>query len=286
MMSELQSIFPKHLIPRAIFIAFISSLVLIPTWFIARAFGGERAALVAVFLLAVAPAPAVFIFLNLDAFHATLLASSAALLVWGLTKKDSHWGVMLAGGFLLGLTSFFSYQVTFIATFAVLYSFFVRPWKDAARLLVLAGIGGVVALGILWVVFRFDFYADFNVARAVAPRLIRTKWYWAVGDPAVWLIYVGLPIAALSLRELVTKRPVWLLCFFVPLVVADFTWLFLGETERVGQFATPFIAAAAGIALVRWERESGRDRSWVFASLVIFAALQAIAIEALYWTVF
>lgn len=285
LLSVLQSWFPKHLIPRALFIAFFSCLVMIPTWFIARAVAGERAALIAVSLLAVAPAPGVFVFLNLDALHATLLAGSAALLTWGLTKKESHWLIMLIGGLLLGFTSFFSYQVTFIAGFAVLYAFFARPWREAVKLLVIAGVGGLLALGILRVAIGFNFIASFNAARAVAPRLKRVHSYWFFGDPAAWLIFAGLPIAAFSLRELITKRPVWLLTFFTPLVLADLTTLFLGETERVGQFAAPFIAAAAGAALVRWERGSGRDRPGVIAALVLLTAAQAIVLEALFWTV-
>jgi len=285
LLSVLQSWFPRHLVPRALIIAFISCLVMIPTWFIARAVAGERAALVAVSLLAVAPAPGVFVFLNLDALHATLLAGSAALLTWGLTKKESHWVIMLLGGLLLGFTSFFSFQVTFVAGFAVLYAFFARPWRDAVRLLVIAGIGGLLALAILRVAVGFNFLATFNAARAVAPRLKRVHRYWFFGDPGVWLVFAGLPIAALGIRELVTKRPAWLLTFFTPLVLADLTTLFLGETERVGQFAAPFLAAAAGAALVRWERESGRDRPGVIAALVLLTAAQAILIEALFWTV-
>jgi len=285
LLSVLQSWFPDRLIPRALIIAFVSCLLMIPAWFIARAVAGQRAAFVAVSLLAVAPAPGVFVFLNLDALHATLLAGSAALLVWGLTKKESHWAVMLLGGSLLGFTSFFSLQVTFIAGFAVLYAFFARTPRDAIKLLIVAGIGGLLALAILRVAFGFNFLATFNAARAVAPRLKRVHAYWFFGDPGVWLVFAGLPVAALGIRELVTKRPAWLLTFFTPLLLADLTTLFLGETERVGQFATPILAAAAGAAFVRWERESGRDRPAVIAALVLVTAAQAILIEALFATV-
>ena len=152
-------------------------------------------------------------------------------------------------------------------------------------MLVIAGAGGLLALAILRIGLGFNFYTSFTAGRHVAPRLKRVHLYWFFGDPIVWLIFAGLPIAAFALRELVTKRPGWLLAFLTPLVLADLTRLFLGETERVGQFATPFIAAAAGIALVRWERESGRDRSWVIGMLVALTALQAILIEVLFWTV-
>jgi hypothetical protein len=106
-----------------------------------------------------------------------------------------------------------------------------------------------------------------------------------LGNPAVWLTFAGLPIAAFALRELVVERPLWLIAFLIPLLAGDLTKIFPGETERIGQFATPFIAAAAGTALARWEAASGRRRPGVLAALVVFAAAQAIVLEALFWTV-
>ncbi|MFY9587328.1 MAG: hypothetical protein WAT66_07735, partial [Actinomycetota bacterium] len=108
--------------------------------------------------------------------------------------------------------------------------------------------------------------------------------YWFFGDPAVWLTFAGLPIAALSLRELVFERPRLLIALFVPLLIADATTIFRAETERVGIFAYPFVAVAAGIALARWEERTGARRPGVVAALVTFGALQAIALEALFHT--
>ncbi len=48
-------------------------------------------------------------------------------------------------------------------------------------------------------------------------------------------------------------------------------------------FAYPFIAAAAGVALARWEEDSGRRRPGVLAALVVVTALQTILLEALYY---
>ncbi|MGZ7042513.1 MAG: hypothetical protein ACXVH7_12040, partial [Thermoanaerobaculia bacterium] len=70
-MSYLAKIWPAHLIPRALVIAALSCMVLIPTYFIARKVAGHRAGVLAVILLAVAPAPALFTFLSMDAVYAT-----------------------------------------------------------------------------------------------------------------------------------------------------------------------------------------------------------------------
>src|SRR5207302_7486916 len=86
-LSYLQRIWPHHLIPRALVLATLSCLILVPTYFIAKRLAGRRAAIVAVLLLAVAPAPALFTFLSMDAVYATLLAGGGAVLMWGLADK-------------------------------------------------------------------------------------------------------------------------------------------------------------------------------------------------------
>jgi hypothetical protein len=100
----------------------------------------------------------------------------------------------------------------------------------------------------------------------------------------VWLTFAGVPIAGLSMLELAERRPRYLIALFLPLLVADL-WkgVFPGETERIGQFAFPFVAAAAGVALVRMEQWSGRRYPAVVAGAVLFAALQAIALETVYY---
>jgi hypothetical protein len=283
-LSILRSIFPGHLIPRAIVLAFISSLVVIATWFITLRVAGERAALIATFLIAVAPAPGVFIFLNLDAVYATLLAGSAALLVWGISRNGRPI-VAFLGGLALALSSIMTYAVLFVAAFAVLYAFFARPPKSAIRVLVYAGIGGVLGLVILRIGLGYDFLASYRASYAVVPHTKRSYLYWIFGNPAVWLTFAGVPIAAYALKELFFKRPAWLLTFLAPLVVADLTKIFPGETERVGQFAAPFIAAAAGAALVRWEARSGRKRPGLLAALVLITATQAIVLQWLFNTI-
>ncbi len=93
----------------------------------------------------------------------------------------------------------------------------------------------------------------------------------------------GISVAGMSSWELVTRRPRYLIALFIPLVAANLTRIFPAETERVGMFAFPFIAAAAGIALARWEDDTGGRRPGVLATLVVIAALQTILLEALYY---
>jgi dolichyl-phosphate-mannose-protein mannosyltransferase len=282
--SILKNMSPGHLIPAALILAFISSLVVMAGYFIALRVAGQRAALIAALLLAVAPAPGVFIFLSFDAVYATLLAGSAALLVWGLSKNGRPL-VAFLGGLALGLSSIMTYAVLFVAAFAFIYALFARPWKEAIRSLAYAAIGGVLALLVLRLALGFDFIASYRASLFVVPHTKRSYLYWIFGNPATWLTFAGVPIAAFALRELFFKRPAWLLTFLAPLLVADLTKIFPGETERIGQFATPFIAAAAAAALVRWETTSGRKRPGLIALLVVITATQAIVLQALFNTV-
>jgi hypothetical protein len=282
--SVLDRVFPDHLVPRAIVIALLASLVLVPIWFLALAFGGERAGTVAVALFAVAPAPVVFAFTSMDAVYATTIAVGAALLVWGIKDATRPWAA-IGGGAALAFSSFLTYAGAFVVGFGALYAFFARPRREAVKVLALAAAGGIAALALMRVALGYDVVASYKASfHAVPDETDRSYLYWLVGNPAVWLTFAGLPVAALSMWEFFARRPRYLIALFLPLLAADVTKIFPAETERIGQFAYPFIAAAAGVAFVRWEASSGRRRPGVLAALVGVAALQAILIEALYYT--
>jgi hypothetical protein len=285
-LSYLGRISPHHLIPRALVLAAISCMVLIPTYFIARKVAGQRAAVFAVMLLAVAPAPALFTFLSMDAVYATLLATAAAILVWGLGKGGRP-RVAFVGGLVLGLVSVMTYAVSFIAVFAVLWGVVVRrPWKETVRLLLFALAGGVIAVGLLWAILDFNLIASYRASLNHIPHVpLRSYPYWIFGNPAVWLTFAGVPIAALMMLELIERRPLYLIALFIPLLVGDLAkGVFPGETERIGQFAYPFIATAAGASLVRLELWSKRRRPEIVAALVLMTAASAVVLQSLYFT--
>lgn len=277
----LQRLSQRHLVPRAIAIAFLGSLVLVPAWFLARELGTDRSARASVLFLAVASAPAVFVFLSFDAVYATLLTTVSALLVAAVRRGKASLAVL--GGVAAAAASLFTYAVAFIIGFAVIYAFASLPWRQAVRTLVLAAAGGVAMLGVMRLAFGFDLVASFRASYAVVPVTIRSYWYWLFGNIAAWLTFAGLPIAALGVWEFVERRSVYLIALFVPLMGANLTKIFPGETERIGQFAYPFLAVAAGLAFERWERAGGRRRPGVMSALVVFAALQAVVLEALFY---
>lgn len=281
-LSLLQSAFPNHLIPRAIVMALLSAMVLIPVWFLARRMYGERAATVAVLLMAVAPGPAVFAFTSMDAVYATLIAGTGAALFFALGPGGTP-GKAFAVGALVGAVTFMTYGVVFVTAGAVVYALASSSIRDAARRLAVAAAGGFAALVLMRIVLGFDLLASFRAGYEIlADESDRSYVYWIFGNPGVWLTFAGLPIAALSVREIFEFRPRYLLALIVPLVLIDLNHKFAGETERIGLFAYPFFAAAAAGWFVRWE--SGRRRPAIVAGLVGFTALQAIALEALYYT--
>jgi hypothetical protein len=292
-LAMLEGWFPNHYVPRAIAIAFAGALVLIPAWFLALRIGGARTATYAVLLLMVAPGPVLHVFTSMDAVFSTALAGSAVLLLYGLGSEDRR-ALAFGGGFALGLTTFLTYGASFVAMFGVLYAFRSKRARDAVRALLVAAAGGVAALLTLWAVFGFDLFATYGGNFEALARYsgARNHLYWMFGTVAAWLIFAGLPIAALGVRETVTRRPWYLLSLLIPLIVfyalpADVTRIIPGETERTLQFAYPFAAAAAAVWLTRRERESpdrARTAPRTIAVVVAMTAVQSIALEAVYHT--
>lgn len=281
--SFLQKLFPRHVVPRAIVIAVIGCLVAVPTWFLTRAFGGARAAMFAAALIAVAPAPIIFSFTSMDAVYMTMLASVAALLVLGIHRPERPW-IAIAGGVAAAAVTFFTYAVGFIAGFAVIYAFLTLPRDRALRTIALVGAAAVAMLILMRGAIGFDPVSSYRASfRALPDDNARNYWYWLFGNIAVWLTFAGVSIAGLSSWELVTRRPRYLIALYLPLVAANLTRIFPAETERVGMFAYPFIAAATGIALARWEDDTGGRRPGVLATMVVIVALQTILLEALYY---
>ncbi|MCA1834718.1 MAG: glycosyltransferase family 39 protein, partial [Actinobacteria bacterium] len=279
--SVLQSVFPKHLVPRAVALAFLSSLILIPTWFLTRKMYGERAASYAVLLLAVAPAPAIFGFTSMDAVFATLLATAGVLLFFGL-GPDGDVRLAFVAGLVAGFMTILTYGVAFVVAAGLAHSLITRK-RRAGGVLAAAAAGGVVALIAMRLVLGYDLSASFRAGyKILADESDRSYLYWIFGNPAVWLTFAGLPIAALSVRELIERRPQFLIALFIPLLLIDLNHKFAAETERIGQFAYPFIAAAAGGWLARWE--GSERRPGAVALMVTVTALQAILLEALFYT--
>lgn len=286
--AALEAAFPGAPGASAVVLALLGLAVVVPTYLIARRLLSERAARVAVLLLAFAPAPIMFSFTSLDALFATVLATCVYLLIRGL-ERDASWRRAAVAGVAVGLAAFLTYAVSFLAMFGALYAFRNHAWRRALRLLLITAAGGLGGLAFWRLAIGFDLFAAYRAGYAQLDRFpsSRLQLYWIFGNVATWLLFAGLPIAALGLRELWRKRPWYLMAMLIPLVgfyaLPDaVTHIIPGETERTLQFVYPLAATATAAFFLRWERARGAPSDRWVAALVAIAALQTIAIEALY----
>jgi hypothetical protein len=286
--AALEDLFPDHAVPRAMVIAFLSALVLVPTYFIARRVAGDRGAVIAVLLLAVAPSPILHAFTSLDAVFATAMVTAVLLLMRG-AERDAPLHRAVVAGFVVGLLSILTYAISFLAAFGVLYAIRQDTARATLKRLAAMAVGGVAGLLLLRVVTGFDLWASYRAGYEVLTRYPgrRLYLYWVFGNVVVWLTFAGAPMAALALREVWRKRPWHILAMVLPLLVfyalpGTLTHIIPGETERTLQFVYPLAAAAAGAFLVRWERRRGAPGPGWISALVAITAGQTIAMEAVY----
>lgn len=282
----LQDLSPAHLIPRALALGLLASLVVGSTWLVARHFADESTANIAALLIAVAPGPAILTFTCMDALFAAVLGLVAALFVWG--KRSGNTRIAFVAGLAAGFAAFVTYAVSFIAIFGAIWFFVRLRRKQAATLLAWSAGGALLAVALMRLA-GFDVLASyhaFSAAVAITPfQRTRPYLYWIFGEYAVWLTYVGLPIAAAVVFTLFTKRRAFLLAVFVPIAIfyalpTHVTKLIPGETERTWLFLLPFAAAAAAASFKSLVPPS--KRAWIMGALVLFAALQAVLLNALW----
>jgi hypothetical protein len=197
--------------------------------------------------------------------------------------------VAAVAGFALGLIAFVTYAAAFVAVAgAIAVVIIVRNLRTTVALLGAAALAGVAALGLLWLVFGYDMRASQATIIRVGSQA-RPLGYWAMGTPALFFIAAGGATAALGLIGLVTRRPPMSIILLVGMLAfADLpkriTGLYPGEIERTWIFVQPFFAAAAGAALVEWERTSSLARRYALGILVALGGWSAIAIQAVYDT--
>jgi hypothetical protein len=219
---------------------------------------------------------------------ATLMVAVMYLEIRGFERNAPPWGALLAGA-AIGLLSFFTYAVSFLTLFGVLYAARQGEARMVLRRLGAAALGGVAALAVLRLALGFDLWASYRAGYEVLLGFPgrRLYWYWLFGSVAAWLTFAGLPIAALGARELVRRRPWYLLSVLIPLACfyilpERVSHIIPGELERTLEFVYPFAAIAAAAWFVRWEKHRGAQSPTWAARLVAIAALQTVLIEAVY----
>ena len=116
--------------------------------------------------------------------------------------------------------------------------------------------------------------------------------YWIFGHQAAWLLWAGLPAAALGVVGLVRRAPrgaIAILPLALVLIMvawgcvpSEFTNLRPGEVERTWSFLYPLVAGTAGPVVEKWTRPAGRWRGALVAALVIVSVAQAILLQSLW----
>jgi hypothetical protein len=273
----------------AVAIAVVAFTSAVSAWLIGRTLGGERAGRIAAVLFAAAPGPLMLAYSNLDTVFAVPMTLSVALFVLAVQRRSAP--VAVAAGAVLGVGTLFTFATSFIVLAATIALVIQTGWRTAAKLLAAAAAGGAAVLALAWLTLGFDVLASYQASPKVQ---VPYKWYWLVGSPAAWLIYAGLPLAALGIYGVFRKipnagRPVLLTVLIVFMVVwaglpTALTKLRPGEVERTWMFLYPLVAATAGLVVDRWT--AGFTRRWlrgaVVAALVLLSVGQAVFIQGLY----
>ena len=294
--------FGDHPLAKAVAVAAISSLVLIPTWLLTREMHGEPAARFALVLLASAPGPLMFAFASFEAVEAVFLVTAGWLFIRAF-RDDGSTAHAVAAGSVLGAAMLLTFSTGIVAAFLGLYAILTRPRGTALRALLGAAAGGLVALAVLRVAIGFDPVAASSATRQLFAglppcppvpgpgtglcHLQRPYLYWLAGAPAAWLTFAGVALTGLGLRELVGGHRRYLVALALPPAILyalprSVTGLFPGELERTVLYAFPFVAVSAGAALARLTDERGARVLTV--ALILLAGAQTIALEALYRT--
>jgi hypothetical protein len=272
-------------------LAIISLLTAVGAYAMGRSYGGERAGRIAAVLAVAAPGPLMLAYTNMDVVFAAFFSIAAALFVVGARRRSPV--LTAAAGAVVGAATFLTYATAFLV-FAAVVAIVVetRSVRQTVRLLVAAAVGGVAVLLVLRIGLGFDVWACYQAMKRSAGPFYP---YWIVGSAGAWLIWAGLPLAALGLAGLVVKvprarRPVLPLV----LIAGMFVWGMLppvvtslrqGEVERTWAFLYPMAAAAAGPVIAQWTTSTRLTRWFtgsIIAILVVLSVAQAGVLQALW----
>lgn len=275
-------------------LAVLAMAAAVPAWAMGRALGGERAGRIAAVLFTAAPGPLLLAYTAMDAVFATVLAAATALLMVALFRR-SPW-IAAAGGAVLGVATVLTFASVFVAlATAIAVAVQTRGLVATARLLGAAAGGGLAVLVLAWPALGVDLVGTYRAVPAIPPDIAYDP-YWIVGGPVAWLVFAGVPIAALGVAGLVRRfpdaRPATLPLALVLIMLAwaalpdEVTKLRAGEVERTWAFLYPVLAATAGVYADRWTRGTGRRGPLVVAALAMLSAAQAVLIQACWDTLF
>jgi hypothetical protein len=249
----------------------VGGLTIPLTYLLARQLVDERRARTATLLVLLAPASLLYGVTSFDALFAGLGTAAAALLV------SRHRLARAAGGPALALASFFSFALLAVGAWAVLVTALRRGVGAALRLALWAGS---VTLGAYLALYAFTGFDPIGAIQAASQAYelgisrARPYGYWLFGSPVAFGVAIGLPLAWYALRALARRDPTATALAVVVAISAVLGYT-KAETERIWLFMLPLAAVAAVTALPQRRVQPVRCA----------LAVQALAVELLFWTV-
>jgi methylthioxylose transferase len=236
-----------------------------------RVLGDERRGRIAALLTAFSPCTLLFGVTSVDYVFATMAMVVACL----LARPGGRW--LLAGSIAAAVASFFSWLLLAIPAWAAVVAVERRGWRRAAGIALACAAAVAAWNGALWAAYGYDPFSAFSATHGFYVHGIATERpyaFWLFGSPVAWAVMLGLPVVWFALRALAAGDAGAIATCALVLVAAllGFT---KAETERVWLPFVPLACVAAAAAL----------RTARLRPLLAFLAVQALAVEILFFTI-
>ena len=270
----------------------LAALAVLPTYFLARRFWGERDAVIAAAFMVLLPGMSLFS----PKFDTMLPLFSVGFFYLVISASDSRrgWAALLAG-LIFYVSMLFTFAVLVLPLFLLIYWLLGRwrggwaklPRSQAALYLGLGLLGFLIPLVLLSIFLNYNsivtWIAVYHQHAATYTIKKWTYWKWVLYNPFEFAVFMGIPISAFLLRRLIfqgkkfIKREAWrpeeafLFSFILTILLLNFSGKSLSEVGRLWIFLMPFaiIIAVSGMRL--WNGKRG-----VFFFLLTLQFIQVI----------
>lgn len=261
----------------------ITSLAIIPAWWLAQLLGGRPLTRRIVPICAAAPGLVQFGATSMDGVFTTAILAALACGVWAI-RRCSLWRAVVAGA-MLWVAAFLTFTAICVPLVLLLATLVSRPRLMRFASFVLIGIAFIAVQAVVQWSTGYDFIATAEAAMQRDHRAMGTTGYettekyfaLSVNNLAAFAFGSGVALTATALLAVPICAWRWrsyanrfALGAWVAILAMSFATLFTLETERVWMAMTPVLAICAGLFV--------RDRVSL-ALLVALLATQAILVE-------
>jgi 4-amino-4-deoxy-L-arabinose transferase-like glycosyltransferase len=254
-------IFGKGLFISAFSVIILSSLSLLPIYFLAKQLYGKKVAILSLALFSLSPSVVMFTATSMNAVF-TLFASLSVIFFFKSYNDRHRYVFALLTGGSFAMTVFMAYEEGILALFFFIIAIYVIETKaiklnDILNLIVMLTTFLCFFL-FLYIITKFNPIESFLASYKQAQYDILEKYaipgsrfYWFFGQLIVFFTFVGLSTATLYFEEVylsirkALKRlgiDIYIIAFVITLIVLDFAVVgHKGENERNWMFLVPFI---------------------------------------------